>query len=191
MATDSPCELPASPAGGPSLGRPPSAPFRRCSPSRGAAPSSGGPPATLPGKWVRLNVGGTCFLTTRQTLCRDPKSFLFRLCQADPDLDSDKVGPRPAFPGLPRPRPTSAAPAGGFPSSAGLGLGAFPGGPRGPRLCPKAASFNEGTSALPSVACFVGQNEGFLPIFSEDLPPLQLHLDTKLPKAEAPFPAVK
>ncbi|TRZ21183.1 hypothetical protein HGM15179_005944 [Zosterops borbonicus] len=24
------------------------------------------------------------------TLCRDPKSFLFRLCQADPDLDSDK-----------------------------------------------------------------------------------------------------
>ncbi|XP_060116841.1 LOW QUALITY PROTEIN: BTB/POZ domain-containing protein KCTD5-like [Heteronotia binoei] len=42
------------------------------------------------GKWVRLNVGGTCFLTTRQTLCRDPKSFLFRLCQADPDLDSDK-----------------------------------------------------------------------------------------------------
>lgn len=42
-------------------------------------------------KWVRLNVGGTYFLTTRQTLCRDPKSFLYRLCQADPDLDSDKV----------------------------------------------------------------------------------------------------
>ncbi|KAA0704468.1 BTB/POZ domain-containing protein KCTD5 [Triplophysa tibetana] len=41
-------------------------------------------------KWVRLNVGGTHFLTTRQTLCRDPRSFLFRLCQADPDLDSDK-----------------------------------------------------------------------------------------------------
>ncbi|XP_026114294.1 BTB/POZ domain-containing protein KCTD5-like isoform X1 [Carassius auratus] len=41
-------------------------------------------------KWVRLNVGGTYFLTTRQTLCRDPKSFLFRLCQAEPDLDSDK-----------------------------------------------------------------------------------------------------
>ncbi|XP_036593997.1 BTB/POZ domain-containing protein KCTD5 isoform X1 [Trichosurus vulpecula] len=41
-------------------------------------------------KWVRLNVGGTYFLTTRQTLCRDPKSFLYRLCQADPDLDSDK-----------------------------------------------------------------------------------------------------
>jgi hypothetical protein len=49
----------------------------------------------LPGigasKWVRLNVGGTYFLTTRQTLCRDSKSFLYRLCQADPDLDSDKV----------------------------------------------------------------------------------------------------
>ncbi|KAI5091600.1 BTB/POZ domain-containing protein KCTD5, partial [Silurus meridionalis] len=42
-------------------------------------------------KWVRLNVGGTYFLTTRQTLCRDPKSFLYRLCQADPDLDSDKA----------------------------------------------------------------------------------------------------
>lgn len=42
-------------------------------------------------KWVRLNVGGTYFLSTRQTLCRDPKSFLFRLCQAEPDLDSDKV----------------------------------------------------------------------------------------------------
>uniref|UniRef100_A0A3B3R8C8 Potassium channel tetramerization domain containing 5a n=1 Tax=Paramormyrops kingsleyae TaxID=1676925 RepID=A0A3B3R8C8_9TELE len=60
---------------------------RRCSvhaagekvPSRGEA-----------SKWVRLNVGGTYFLTTRQTLCRDPKSFLYRLCQADPDLDSDK-----------------------------------------------------------------------------------------------------
>ncbi|XP_055786646.1 BTB/POZ domain-containing protein KCTD5-like [Salvelinus fontinalis] len=41
-------------------------------------------------KWVRLNVGGTYFSTTRQTLCRDPKSFLYRLSQADPDLDSDK-----------------------------------------------------------------------------------------------------
>ncbi|XP_016417970.1 BTB/POZ domain-containing protein KCTD5-like isoform X1 [Sinocyclocheilus rhinocerous] len=41
-------------------------------------------------KWVRLNVGGTYFLTARQTLCRDPKSFLFRLCQTEPDLDSDK-----------------------------------------------------------------------------------------------------
>lgn len=42
-------------------------------------------------KWVRLNVGGTYFISTKQTLCRDPKSFLCRLCQEDPDLDSDKV----------------------------------------------------------------------------------------------------
>lgn len=72
---------------------------RRCSAGLGAL-------AQRPGgvsKWVRLNVGGTYFLTTRQTLCRDPKSFLYRLCQADPDLDSDKVraaqasrGPGPA-----------------------------------------------------------------------------------------------
>ncbi|KAG8446348.1 hypothetical protein GDO86_013979 [Hymenochirus boettgeri] len=41
-------------------------------------------------KWIRLNVGGTYFLSTKQTLCREPKSFLYRLCQEDPDLDSDK-----------------------------------------------------------------------------------------------------
>ena len=43
-------------------------------------------------EWVILNVGGTVFMTTRTTLCRDPKSFLYRLCQEDPDLNSDKVG---------------------------------------------------------------------------------------------------
>ncbi|XP_023228613.1 BTB/POZ domain-containing protein KCTD5-like [Centruroides vittatus] len=41
-------------------------------------------------QWVKLNVGGTYFLTTRTTLGRDPKSFLCRLCQEDPDLNSDK-----------------------------------------------------------------------------------------------------
>jgi len=43
------------------------------------------------GDWIKLNVGGQTFVTTRTTLCRDPKSFLFRLCQADSDLESDKV----------------------------------------------------------------------------------------------------
>ncbi|XP_013402846.1 BTB/POZ domain-containing protein KCTD5 [Lingula anatina] len=40
--------------------------------------------------WIKLNVGGTVFMTTRTTLCRDPKSFLFRLIQDDPDLNTDK-----------------------------------------------------------------------------------------------------
>ncbi|CAM5080644.1 unnamed protein product [Natator depressus] len=40
-------------------------------------------------KWVRLNVGGTVFLTTRQTLCREQKSFLCRLCQGE-ELQSDR-----------------------------------------------------------------------------------------------------
>lgn len=44
------------------------------------------------GKWVRLNVGGTVFLTTRQTLCREQKSFLSRLCQGE-ELQSDRVSP--------------------------------------------------------------------------------------------------
>lgn len=44
------------------------------------------------GKWVRLNVGGTVFLTTRQTLCREQKSFLSRLCQGE-ELQSNRVRP--------------------------------------------------------------------------------------------------
>lgn len=41
-------------------------------------------------EWVKLNVGGTYFLTTKTTLSRDPNSFLFRLVQEDSDLISDK-----------------------------------------------------------------------------------------------------
>ncbi|ESP01381.1 hypothetical protein LOTGIDRAFT_157561 [Lottia gigantea] len=42
--------------------------------------------------WVKLNVGGTVFLTTRTTLERDPQSFLNRLVQDDEDngLNTDK-----------------------------------------------------------------------------------------------------
>ncbi|MCL4128383.1 UNVERIFIED_CONTAM: hypothetical protein GTU68_001310 [Idotea baltica] len=48
--------------------------------------------------WVKLNVGGTYFLTTRTTLCRDPNSFLCRLIREDPDpelvlqTDKDETG---------------------------------------------------------------------------------------------------
>lgn len=42
-------------------------------------------------QWVKLNVGGTCFLTTKTTLSRDTTSFLARLIQEDSDLISDKV----------------------------------------------------------------------------------------------------
>lgn len=42
-------------------------------------------------QWVKLNVGGTCFLTTKTTLTRDPTSFLTRLISEDSDLISDRV----------------------------------------------------------------------------------------------------
>jgi len=41
-------------------------------------------------KWVRLNVGGTCFVTTLSTLSRYPQSFLHRLCTDENELDSYK-----------------------------------------------------------------------------------------------------
>merc|ERR1739842_71925 len=51
--------------------------------------------ATRPREWVKLNVGGTNFLTTRTTCCKDPNSFLCRLVQEDPELlhtDKDETG---------------------------------------------------------------------------------------------------
>lgn len=42
-------------------------------------------------QWVKLNVGGTYFLTTKTTLSRDTNSFLYRLVQEDSDLISDRV----------------------------------------------------------------------------------------------------
>ncbi|KAJ7344875.1 hypothetical protein JRQ81_000825 [Phrynocephalus forsythii] len=44
------------------------------------------PPSSLPGhqgKWVQVNVSGMIFLTTRQTLYHEQKSFLCRLCQGE------------------------------------------------------------------------------------------------------------
>nr|XP_057917786.1 BTB/POZ domain-containing protein KCTD5 isoform X4 [Doryrhamphus excisus] len=44
-------------------------------------------------KWVRLNVGGTVFLTTRQTLLKEQTSFLYRLCQQQYlHSDTDETG---------------------------------------------------------------------------------------------------
>lgn len=71
-------------------GRPPAA-AQPLEPGPGPPERAGGGGAA---RWVRLNVGGTYFVTTRQTLGREPKSFLCRLCcQEDPELDSDKVRP--------------------------------------------------------------------------------------------------
>ncbi|XP_052663711.1 BTB/POZ domain-containing protein KCTD2 [Harpia harpyja] len=98
-------ELAAAAAEGPPRGRTPSPgpggapgpPSPRAAGAAAAAGSGGAlsppgaarPPAAS--KWVRLNVGGTYFVSTRQTLCREPKSFLCRLCCQDgPELGSDK-----------------------------------------------------------------------------------------------------
>ena len=47
---------------------------------------------SLRAEWVRLNVGGRVFLTSRATLAKDPQSFLARIASQDTELGSDKVG---------------------------------------------------------------------------------------------------
>ncbi len=44
-------------------------------------------------EWVRLNIGGKEFVTTKTTLCKNAQSFFFKLCQDDPSigLTTDKV----------------------------------------------------------------------------------------------------
>ncbi|XP_075441024.1 BTB/POZ domain-containing protein KCTD2 [Ascaphus truei] len=82
------------PAGGLSIPSPrsgPPSPGLSCLAPR--SPRTSGPQeptGRAGGKWVRLNVGGTCFVSTKQTLSREPKSFLYRLCQEEPELGSDK-----------------------------------------------------------------------------------------------------
>jgi len=44
----------------------------------------------LSANWVKLNVGGQVFLTTKTTLTKEPDSFLARLSREEPDLPSDK-----------------------------------------------------------------------------------------------------
>jgi len=57
----------------------------------GIYPSSGGH-QSMAKSWVKLNVGGKIFQTTRQTLSREAGSFLDRLSQEDKDLPSEKDG---------------------------------------------------------------------------------------------------
>ena len=41
--------------------------------------------------WLKLNIGGQIFLTTKATLAKENNSFLARLSSEDPELSSDKV----------------------------------------------------------------------------------------------------
>ncbi len=41
--------------------------------------------------WVKLNVGGQTFLTTKTTLTKEPRNFLCRLCNEEADLPTDRV----------------------------------------------------------------------------------------------------
>lgn len=143
-----------------------------------------GPPERAGGggaaRWVRLNVGGTYFVTTRQTLGREPKSFLCRLCcQEDPELDSDKV--RPALgraPGLWDPPSRLGVPVSGtrFP----------PAGPANPLssplLPPGLAPAASGGAPLPILPIF-GHTPASLrtPPFAQQLLPGAVHLHPREP----------
>lgn len=145
-------------AEGPPRGRTPSpgpggAPGPPSPRAAGAAAGAAGalsPPAAA-SKWVRLNVGGTYFVSTRQTLCREPKSFLCRLCCQDgPELGSDKVRPRRGrapYPGTAPPRVAAAAGVTGVPKAVPrLPLSpSLPYGP-GPGLCMGRCATVWGTS---------------------------------------------
>jgi hypothetical protein len=47
-------------------------------------------------EWVRLNIGGKEFVTTKTTLCKNAQSFFYKLCQDDPAVglttDKDESG---------------------------------------------------------------------------------------------------
>jgi len=49
-----------------------------------------GPTSSSLREWVRLNVGGTTFTTSRATLAKDPRSFLARIASQDSELGSDR-----------------------------------------------------------------------------------------------------
>ena len=55
-----------------------------------SCPTPSARPLASPDSWVRLNVGGTVFATTRTTLMKDPQSFLCRISKDD-ELESLKV----------------------------------------------------------------------------------------------------
>lgn len=42
-------------------------------------------------EWIKLNVGGTVFLTTKTTLCKEKGSLLAKLAQGDSEFPSIKV----------------------------------------------------------------------------------------------------
>jgi len=47
------------------------------------------------GEWIRLNIGGQSFVTTKTTLCKDPDSFFYKLlCQEEQNKESSSSSSR-------------------------------------------------------------------------------------------------